>query len=126
MLKKDLEKSKWLEGTLVVDRIKLKAYFQGIENSNRVLLTEGTTVMPDGMLEAEYRNIVTLGSFHSEDKTVDVDGFNGTRIYLKKSINPYLKEFLQDYIDVDTLDFLVGELKKYEVTLYDCMSFFNT
>lgn len=126
MLKKDLDRNKWLKGTLKVDRDNLKVYIRDIENDNRILITDGTKVLPYGMLEAEYRNIVTTGKFYHKDKTVEVEGFEDTTIYLKKSINPELKEFFQEYIDVETLNFVVGELKKFEVTLYDCSSFITS
>lgn len=123
MIKRELERKKYLKGSLRLDQDNLAVYFIEKESQIEILLTDGAKVMLKEMSEAEYKNITTLGLFRNNKESIDVDAIENKNIYLQKSINPGLKEFLKTYIDSNTLSFLMKKLKKYEVTLYDCVFF---
>ncbi|MEH7094071.1 hypothetical protein [Neobacillus vireti] len=124
MLKKDLEKPMWLTGSISIDHENLEVYFIDKKSNTNILLTDGMKLMFKGMSDGEYKNKDSIGYFRDSSETMDVTEVEKINyVYLKKSIEPNFKEFLANYIDSDILSFLEGELKKYEVTLYDCTTF---
>ncbi len=125
-MKIDLDKKKWLHGSLMINSDYLEVYFVDAESNQQILLKHGNKVMFRGMIEAEYRNIISTGVFQSETRSKKADQMENEDLYLQKSIDPEFKKFLQNYVDYDTLNFLVEELKKYEVTLYDCIFYIST
>lgn len=125
MLKKELDKKKWLSGSILIDHENQKVFFLDEKSNNEILLTDSSKVMSKGISEADYKNRNLIGYFSNGKEIIEPDELKDTKIYLQKSIHPDLKEFLQQHLDSKTLRFLADELYKYEVTLYDCV-FFNS
>lgn len=113
-----------ISGSIKVDEDNLKVYFFDNKSNKSILLHDGNKLMFEGMHDTEYTNIESIGHFRSSTETREVSEVeNINNVYLQNSIEPYLKEFLENYIDADILSFLVDKLKNYEVTLYDCCFF---
>lgn len=85
-----------------------------------------TRLSVNGKYDITYYKTEQVGYFVTDDGKKDLTSFEDEIIWLPNEMNNDLKKFLYEYIDLETLNEFVSELKKYEVTLRDCTYFIDS
>lgn len=123
MNKDDLNKSRFIIGSMYVDTVKNRLFIKDMYNDDYHEVKTGTTLLLNGKNATIYYKTEQVGYFLAEDGKQKISNYQDAVLWLPKKMNNDLKDFLYNYIDIETLNEFVDILKKYDVTLYDCISF---
>lgn len=123
MVKDDLNKDSYVIGHIYVDTINNKLWIRDKYNDDFHEVQTDSKLLVDGKNDIIYYKTEHVGYFLTDDGKKDMSNFQDAILWLPKKMNEILKDFLYKYIDVETLNKFVDSLKKYDVTLYDCVSF---
>lgn len=123
MIKDILNKSTYIIGYIHVDTINNKLWIRDKYNDDFHEVETDTKLLLDGKNDIIYFKTEHVGYFLTDEGRKGMSNFQEAILWLPKEMNKNLKDFLYKYIDVETLNKFVDSLKKYDVTLYDCVSF---